>query len=232
MMNKTLQIIKIKPEKNQMKHTNQSFAFFFTALAVAVISLAGCASTGIQRSEQATTTMQAVDNDIKLAVVLIDAAGASLNELTRPGQSDVKKAFELYTENISKIEKIEKDFARHSDEMQVRGKEYFEEWQKEGDDYKNPQIQTLSEQRRVELADIYARIPMNSVGVKDAFKAYVSDAKEIQIYLSNDLTSKGIEAIAPISRRVADDGDNLKYAIKSLEMAIERARAEMSQSGR
>jgi hypothetical protein len=28
------------------------------------------------------------------------------------------------------------------------------------------------------------------------------------------------------------DGDNLKYAIKDLEMAIEQARAEMTQGGR
>ena len=215
-----------------MKTINQSHAFILAALAVAVISMAGCASTGIERSKEARNTMQAVDNDIKLAVVAIDAAGASLNELTRPGQSDAKKAFDLYTENISKIEEIEKDFAKHADAMKERGNEYFEEWQKEGDNYKNPQIQALSDQRRMELSDIYAQIPLNSVGVKDAFKAYVTDAKEIQIYLSNDLTAKGIEAIAPTSRRVAADGDNLKYAIKGLEMAIERARAEMSQSGR
>jgi len=84
----------------------------------------------------------------------------------------------------------------------------------------------------MELIEIYKRIPLNSIGVKDAFRAYVSDATEIQTYLSNDLTSKGVEAIAPISKRVASDGDNLKYAIQNLEMAIERARAEMAQSGR
>ena len=68
--------------------------------------------------------------------------------------------------------------------------------------------------------------------MKDAFRAYVSDAQEIQVYLSNDLTSKGIASIAPIAGKVTDDGETLKYAIKSLEMAIEKARTEMFQSGR
>jgi len=84
----------------------------------------------------------------------------------------------------------------------------------------------------LKLSDIYSEIPLKSIGVKEAFRAYVSDAKEIQVYLSNDSTSKGIEAITPISRSVATDGDNLKYTIQGLEGAIERARAEMSQSGR
>ncbi|MEZ4550043.1 MAG: hypothetical protein R2860_10665 [Desulfobacterales bacterium] len=116
--------------------------------------------------------------------------------------------------------------------MKARGKDYFEEWQTEGSKYKNPRIQELSEQRRMALADIYGQIPLNSIGVKEAFRAYLSDVTEIQTYLSNDLTSKGVEAIAPMARRASMDGDNLKYAIKDLEMAIEQARAEMTQGGR
>lgn len=111
-----------------MKLTNQSVAFLFTMLIVAVISLAGCSSTGIQRSEKATTTMQTMDNDIKLVVVQLDATANSLNELAKPGQSDIRKAFDLFTDNVSKMESMEKDFAKHADEMKARGKEYFEEW--------------------------------------------------------------------------------------------------------
>ncbi len=216
----------------KLTRTNKPVAFLFAALSIAAISITGCASTGMQRSEEASTTMQAVDNDIKLIVTHLDAAGASLEELTRPGQSDVKKAFDLYSDNISKLAEMEKKFSKHADEMKARGKDYFEEWQTEGSKYKNPRIQSLSEQRRMALADIYGQIPLNSIGVKEAFRAYLSDATEIQTYLSNDLTPKGVEAIAPMARRASMDGDNLKYAIKELEMAIERARAEMSQGGR
>jgi hypothetical protein len=214
-----------------MKLTDRSLAFLFAMLVGAGISMGGCASTGIQRSNNTATTMQAMDNNIKLVVVGLDAAGASLGELTKPGQSDVKKAFELYTGNLSEIEKMEKDFAKNADQMEARGREYFKEWQKEGNKYKSPQIQELSEQRRLELGEIYGRIAQNSIGVKADFKAYVSEAKEIQIYLSNDLTTKGIEAIAPIAEKSVLDGENLKDAIKNIQAAIERARAEMSQAG-
>ena len=224
--------VPIGRKEYKMKLINQSVCFHFTVLILAVISLAGCASTGIQRSEKATTTMQTMDNDIKLVIVQLDATGASLDELMRSGQPDVKKSLDLYTDNISKIQTMEKQFAKHADEMKERGKDYFDEWQKEGSKYKNQQIQELSEQRRAELGEIYGKIAINSIGVKDAFKAYVSDVKEIQIYLSNDLTSKGIEAIAPTSRKAVNDGDNLKNAIKSVQTSIDRARAEMSQPGK
>lgn len=213
-----------------MKSSNQSVALFIGMLAAAVISVAGCASTGIQRSEAATTSMTTMDSDIKLAVVQIDATGASLDELTKPENSDVQKAFYLYSDNVSIIENMQKDFDKHADEMNARGRDYFEEWQKEGDKYKNQKIQELSEERRSELGGIYGEIATNSIGVKDDFNTYVSDLKEIQNYLSNDLTPKGIEAIAPISRKVANDGDQLKYSLGNIQTAIKRASAEMSQS--
>jgi hypothetical protein len=212
--------------------TNQSVAFLFAMLIVAVISFTSCDSTGNQRSEKATITMQTMDNDIKLVVVQLDAIGPSLNDLTNPGLSDTKKAFDLYSDNVTKIEPMEKQFTKHADEMKVRGKEYFEEWQKEGSQYKNPQIKELSEQRRADIGEIYGKIAENSFGVKEAFKAYVSDIKEIQTYLSNDLTAKGIETIAPISRKAVNDGDNLKSTIKNVQTAIEKAREAMAQSAK
>lgn len=214
-----------------MKPSIQTAASIFSALAIAAVGLTGCSSTGIQRSEKATTTMQTMDKDIKQVVVQLDATGASLDELMRPGQTDVKKAFVSCTDNIAKIEKLEQHFAIHADEMKDRGKNYFDEWKKDGDKYNNQQIRELSEKRRAELGDIYGKIAESSIGVKGPFKAYVSDVKEIQSYLSNDLTTKGVEAIAPVSRKAVEDGEKLKLAIRDLQMAIDRARAEMSQSG-
>ena len=175
--------------------------------------------------------MQTMDKDIKRIVAQLDATGASLDELMKAGQPDVKKAFVSCTDNISKIETLEQHFAVHADEMKSRGKDYFDEWQKEGNKYNNQQLRELSEKRRLELAEIYGKIAENSIGVKQPFKAYVSDVKEIQSYLSNDLTSKGIEAIAPISRKAVEDGDKLKAAIRNLQIAIETARGEMSHAG-
>ena len=91
-----------------MKITTRSVALLFIMLIVAVIGLAGCDSTGRQRSKEASTTMQTMENDINLVAAQLDATGASLDELMRPGQSDVKKAFNLYTDNMSKIEKWRK----------------------------------------------------------------------------------------------------------------------------
>lgn len=221
-----------KRKGKPMKPTIQLKHFYFAMLILAVVHAAGCDTTGRERAKEATTSMQTMENEIKSIAMQLDATGVSLEALMRPGQPDVKKAFALYTENVSKMEDWEKSFAKHADEMKARGKDYFEEWQKEGNTYKNPRIQELSDQRRLELGEIYGRIAETSIGVRDAFKSYVSNAKEAQNYLSNDLTPNGIEAFASIGRKVVQDGDNLKYAIRNVQNAIATARTEMTQGGR
>lgn len=214
-----------------MKHTNKKVVLRLTSLIIAVFIVAGCAITGMQRSQDTRTTMENVDNDIKSASMQLDATGASLDNLMRPANTDIKQAFDSYKENVKKMEAIEKKFAKHAEQMKAKGKDYFEEWKKEGSEYKNAEIQRLSNERRAALEEVYGKIAENSIGVSEAFKTYVSDVKEIQTYLSNDLTPKGIAAISPTSKKVVSDGDDLKYAIRNVQTAIQNARTEMSQSG-
>lgn len=214
-----------------MKQITQS-AIFLTTLLVGVITLLlACGTTGMQRSEKATTTMQTVADEISLVTAQLDATGSSLDDLTRTGQSDVGKAFASYSSNVTKMKDLEERFAKHADEMKSRGKEYFAEWKKQGDAYTNPEIRELSEQRRAELGEIYQGIAEASLGVKSAFQTYMSDLKEIQTYLSNDLTPKGIDAITPSTHKVVRDGENLKHALNRVQTAIDRAKGEMAQVG-
>ncbi len=215
-----------------MKHYIQSLIIICTTMIVVSILFVGCSSTGMERSKNTSMTMEAMDKDLKIVIAQLDITGASLEALMRPNQQEIKKTYDAFKENVSIMESKEKDFIKHAEAMKSRGKEYFAEWEKEGNEYKNPQIQALSEQRRDNLGAIYNEISVNSVGVKEAYRIYLSDIKELQIYLSNDLTSKGIESIATVSKKIVRDGDNLKYSLSKLQAAIDKAREEMAQSGR
>lgn len=214
-----------------MKQLNQTYTWSSVLLIIAALGISSCATTGMQRSDDTRTTMEAMDNDIQEVSQLLDATEASLEALMRPSQTDVKQVFESYSNNVEKMVALEKEFTKHAEEMKAKGIDYFEEWKIEGNEYENPQIQQLSEQRRAELEEIYDKIAENSIGVNDAFQDYVSDIEEIQTFLSNDLSSKGIEAIRPTSKKVVRKGNNLENAIQNVQTAIQNARAEMSLTG-
>jgi hypothetical protein len=216
-------------EMSMKRYFKQCNVLAIVLLAVTIT--AACSTTGMQRSQDLQSSMQAVDNDIKMIVVQLDAIGSSLDEVTRPGQSEVKKAFDAYSNHVSKIEKMEKDFSKHADRMSANSKTYFDEWDKNNNKYDNPELQRSSDERRAALGRTYNRIDENKQGVKEAFRVYVSDVTEIESYLSNDLTTRGISSIATLSDNTVRNGSRLKIELEKLQSAIEEARAEMRQSG-
>lgn len=203
---------------------NNTFLLFCIAIIFAV---SACSTTGMQRSEEVQSNMQTVDNDIKKIIVQLDAIGASLDELTKSGQADTKRAFNLFSDNASKIKEMQKDFAKHADQMETSGKAYFAEWDSDDQNYDNPDIQKRSDERRATLGETYDKIALNNLGVKEAFLTYVSDVNEIQRFLSNDLTTDGINSITNTADDVVENGVVLKNELQNLQTAIEDARYEM-----
>jgi hypothetical protein len=214
-----------------MKRMNKPVNVFAVLILALSISVAACSTTGMQRSQDVQSDMQTVDNDIKLIIVQLDAINASLDELTKPGQADVKRAFDVYSKNVSNMEKLEKDFSKHADQMTESGQTYFEEWDENNNQYENPEIQRNSDERREALGNVYDKIAENSIGVKEAFRLFVSDAAQISSYISNDLTTKGITSISSLADGTVRNGVLLKNELENLQTAIEDARAEMVQSG-
>lgn len=195
-----------------------------------IIAISACSTKGMQHSENVQSSMETVNNDIKTAVVQLDAINSSLNELTKPAQADLKEAFDLFSDNASKIKKIQEDFSKHAAQMESNIETYLEEWDKNNQQYDNPAIQRQSDERRKTLGETYNKITENNAGVKEGFGTYVSDINEIEQFLSNDLTSNGINSIEPIADEVLDNGSYLKNELQDLQSAIEQALIEMRQS--
>lgn len=203
-----------------------------STLAIGLSSLfSGCATTGSERADMTTTKMESVDAELRQAIVQLDATGVSLENLMRPGQPDLKTSFQSYSENVDKMARIGEKLIKHTDEMSARGKDYFDEWKKQGNAYTNPQIREISEKRSAELNNIFRNISESSIGVKGASMAYMNDIKEIRAFLSTDLTAKGVESITPIAQKAIRDGANLKNSVMPVLSALDGARTEMAQGG-
>jgi hypothetical protein len=218
-------------KRTLMKIINTSTALIPGITLGIILAMTGCSITGMDRSAKAGNTMESVQEDMQNAVTQIDITNAALEEVVKPGQSDAKGAFKKYSSEAGKMQKSGKKLFEHADQMSAQGKDYFEEWRTQGNTFTNPEIQALSEQRRADLNAVFAKIAESSVGVKGALKSYLTDISEIEAYLSNDLTPKGIEAITPVARAAISDGDSLKAAINPVLSAIGNARSELEQGG-
>jgi hypothetical protein len=189
----------------------------------------GCATTGVERAERTTTTMQTVESDYRDVLAQVDASNASLQDLLRHDQSDLKKALATYNTDVVRMEATGVRLDKHTADMIAKRSDYFAEWQKQGDTYSNPLIRQLNEERRLQLRDVFAEIPVASIGVKGSLHTYLVDIREIQNYLSNDLTPTGVRAITPVANKAMTDGETLKTSVRQVLGSIDRARTAMAQ---
>lgn len=206
---------------------SRSLAIIATLILGSATFLGGCATTGMDRSTKTSNSIRDVDSEIRKVIAQIDVTASSLDALVMPGQQDLRKAFNRYSDNVDKLDHEGKRMLKRMDEMRAHSKEYFSEWEKQGSAYTNPEISALSEERRVKLAEIYARVPAASVGVKSAYLSYLANLKEIKVYLSNDLTPKGIETIDPVAKKAVQDMDVLKSSFQPLLAALDEIQAEL-----
>lgn len=210
-----------------MQLRNHSLAFLTVCLLATASFLGGCATTGMQRSVKASNSIEEVDRDIRDMVVQLDVTAASLDAVVSPGQPDLKKSFDIYQDNLAALDKKGAKAIKRSEEMAANSQVYFSEWEKQGEDYTNPQLRELSEARRIKLAGIYAQIPAASVGVKENYLAYLTDLQEIEKYLSNDLTSAGVKSVTPIAHKSVQDLDSLKASLRPVIYALDEMKAEL-----
>jgi hypothetical protein len=211
-----------------MRNT-RGFVGITVALAlVSVLLIAGCATTGSERSAAASVTMAEVEEDIRLLVMELTATNSALASVVNPLQDDLTTAYDVFSGSHSDLENASDRFIERSNKMGVEGREYFAEWRIEDDTYENPKIQALSEQRRSELSALYAEIAASSVGVNGELEQYVSDVKEVDTYFSTDLTPGGVTAMRPIADQTILDGFRLTVKLDDLLKSVEAVRAELS----
>lgn len=210
-----------------MKRTRVVSSIIIMLLLSVSLLVTGCATTGIDRAEDTVNSIQEVDNEIKIASKQLDATSASLTALTTVGAADLKKAFDTYSDNLSKLDKQGNRVIKRVEEMKSQSSEHFSKWEKEAAAFTNPQIRALSEQRRNELVATYAQVPAAGAGIKENFLAYMTELKEIQQYLSTDLTPKGVVAITPVINNTAQKLSSLQESIKPLVTALEGIKTQM-----
>ena len=210
-----------------MNFRNCSLAIFAMLLLGTVSFLGGCATTGMDRSVKTSNSIREVDGEIRKMIVQIDVTAASLDAVVTTGQPNLKKTFGKYSDNVENLDKEGKRVIKRLEEMKVRSNEYFAEWEKEGDAFTNSEIRELSTERRTKLAASYARVPAAGAGIKGTYNAYLTDLKEIQKYLSTDLTPKGVEGITPVANKSVQDLDALKQSLQPVIAALDEIKAEL-----
>jgi len=148
--------------------------------------------------------------DVKKAV---DATMAALDKIVAQAAVDPRKAFKEFDKSVPDIDSAAAKAKKRADDMREKGQKYFETWQKDLAGVNDADIRKLAEERKAKLQTAFDNIKTKMEPARDQFKAWLANLKDLQKYLSQDLTISGIDAAKELILKSKQEGAAVQQSL-------------------
>lgn len=195
-----------------------------------LILAAGCSSTpqGQKRSAKTIDTLAKVQTEMQKGIGQVDASLAALENLASNPQGDLAGAYKNYRKQVDTLEAMAKKVASRNQSMRARAKEYFAAWEKDSAQIKSDSIRKVSAARNIAAKASFDKMVAEVAKGKEAFTPLMEELRDIELYLSNDLTTAGVRACKPLAEQAVADGGAVKIALQNVMAELARIKAELT----
>jgi hypothetical protein len=193
-------------------------------LAVAVVQLlttANASAAGYKLADKTGASIAEFRDEIVNVKKEVDAAMAALDKVVTTAATDPRKAYQNFDKAVPRVDEAAKKARKRSEDMKARGQAYFKDWEKELADVNNTEIRKLAEERKAKLQSSFDSIKSFMEPARDQFNAWLADSKDLQKYLSNDLTIGGIDAAKELIGKAKTNG-------RAVQQTLDKVIAELN----
>jgi hypothetical protein len=198
------------------------------SLAAAALLAAGCASSGYKKGNKAAESIQSASAGIAALPGHIDQSLSTLNALVANSQADLRPQFKALQSNISKLESAARQVADQRRRVGEETRAFLESWNAELGQIQNPDIKGRSQARKDEVAQQIEAVKRSYSEFDVAFKPFLTDLKDVEKYLSVDLTRAGVASVREPVAKAANDAGPLKASIEKLAADFKTLGTSMS----
>lgn len=197
-------------------HTTSIKTLILTTLAAAALS-AGCGTTsGYKQADKTGEGIAEFREEIVNGKKAIDDTMKSLDAVAVSATTDPRKAFEQYSKNVAKLESAAAKARKRSQDMKDQGKAYFAQWEKQLAEVQNAEIRNLAAQRKAKLQETFDSIKKVAEPLKAQFDPWMSNLKDLEKYLANDLTIAGVDAAKGLFAKTKAGGLDVQKSLDAL----------------
>lgn len=202
-----------------------------TVMSCAVALLAGCGTTkGYKQADKTGAGIAEFRDEIVKGKTAIDATMKSLGEIAMSANTDPRKPFERYSKDVGNLESVAASVRKRGQEMQQQGQSYFKHWEQQLAEVNNPEIRKLAEQRRAKLQETFDSVRKYTEPLKAQFDPWMSDLKDLQKYLNNDLTIAGVDAAKSLFTKTTNEGLEVQKSMDALVAELNTIAATITPS--
>jgi len=200
------------------------------AIAVGTTLVSTAFGAGYKSADKTGKGIAAFRDEVIKGKAAVDLTMKCLGDVASTANTDPRKAFQNYSKSVSKLESTAASIRKRAATMKEKGAAYFKEWQEELAQVKNPEIRALAEQRKAKLQETFDSIRQHSDPVKAQFDPWMLDLKDLENYLSNDLTIAGVDAAKPLFTKTTNGGIEIQKSMDGLITELNTLAATITPS--
>ena len=183
----------------------------------AVAAFSGCGTTaGYKKADKTGAGIAEFRGEILNGKHAIDDTVKGLDAIAASATKDPRKSFGQFSKSVANLEATANKARKRSADMKAQGKAYFAQWEKQMAEVQNAEIRNLALQRKSQLQATFDSIRQVAEPLKAQFNPWMSDLKDLEKYLANDLTIAGVDAAKGLFAKTRADGSEVQKSMDAL----------------
>jgi len=190
------------------------------ALAAVLAAVAGCVSKSYDKGSATAMALQSSADAVSQTSTKVNDVLAALNNLTFKSQGDLRNQYDAFVSAAKNLDKSTDNLDSKVIQVRNAAASYTESWSNQLAAITSPELRQRSSDRMNEVTAKLKDVDSSYEGVKNSFKPFTSDVKDIQTYLGTDLTAGGLNTIKDIVSKTKVDAVPLRDSIKQLQASF------------
>lgn len=197
---------------------------------LACLTMTACQSFVAPQQEVA-----AVDSVVQLRANLVAARAQAKDNMDAanalPDSSEkVAAAFVTYQRKTDRTRHAAESAGKRSASLQVNGPASMRLWELEMAKLSNPKLRVASAEHTAIVRRHYDKIRDQAADTQAAYAPFVSDLTDLEVYLQQDTTMRGVNAALPKIAKIENSGNALRSSIDAFIAAIDALTADATRT--
>lgn len=199
-------------------------------LAVAWL-MAGCTSSsgsGPQRASGIEKSLDKAKVDMGKAKDLVSETSAALNDILTDPQRDLKPQFKTFTGSLGKLHAASQKMRDKATAIETQLDKYLESRREQVGTIQDVALRDTALDRIARCNESFKRLGTELTKTKDTLSPYVANLRDIQKFLSADLTPGGLKAISGLAATASRSEKGVQDQLDAVVAEFDRVAADLT----
>lgn len=215
-------------EKGPITWHTLGLATLFIVMWSAPSFSSGYASAGPQNKQKAVSSIEEFHKELSKNLNQLTETLTALNQIAKTGEGDLCKPYKNFVKQLNRTTDNSRSMSKHAEDMAIKGREYFDTWEKELSNIINSELRAKGEERRGELSKTFNHIISLAQEVQITYQPFIIDLTDIKTALGNDLTTTGIVSLTPYITKANKNAKIVMVKLQELADEVDRATNALS----